>query len=221
MVLLQPASAPAAPTPPPVPQLPTGAVLGDEAITLSLKPLTAADVDALKAKRSELSRQLTSVQGRRDEAAKELSRTTGPGAKGLEQRLAVQDERIVQLERDIAANGRELARAPGELVNEEAAAQRYGPFSSGQLTAISIVSIVMVWGPLAWAAARMMFRRSNQPKPSPQLLEGTARLERIEQAVDAMSIEIERISEGQRFVTQIMSSRAPAPALVERTESPA
>ena len=47
-----------------------------------------------------------------------------------------------------------MARAPGELVSEEATAERYGPFSSGQLTAISIVSIVMVWGPLAWAAAR-------------------------------------------------------------------
>ncbi len=221
MVLQQPASIPAPPVPPAPPQNPTGVTLGGDAGTLNLRPLTAADVDALKAKRSELSRQLTSVQGRRDDVAKELLRTTGPGAKGLEQRLAVQDERIVQLERDIAANGRELARAPGELVNEEAAVQRYGPFSSSQLTAISIVSIVMVWGPLAWAAARVMLKRANQPKPSPQLLEGTARLERIEQAVDAMSIEIERISEGQRFVTQLMSSRAPAPALVERTESPA
>jgi hypothetical protein len=99
--------------------------------------------------------------------------------------------------------------------------QRYGPFSSGQLTAVSIVSIVFVWGPLALAAARMMFKRASQPKPSPQLLEGTARLERIEQAVDALSIEIERISEGQRFVTQLMSSKAPAPALVEGTELPA
>ncbi|WP_396221583.1 hypothetical protein, partial [Gemmatimonas sp.] len=172
-----------------------------------------------KAKRNELSRQLTSVQSRRDDVAKELLSTSGPGARGLEQRLGVMDERIVQLERDIAANGRELARAPGELVSEEATAERYGPFSSGQLTAISIVSIVMVWGPLAWAAARMMLKRANQPKPSPQLLEGTARLERIEQAVDAMSIEIERISEGQRFVTQLMSSKAPA--LVERTDLPA
>ena len=37
----------------------------------------------------------------------------------------------------------------------------------------------------------------------------TARLERIEQAVDAMSIEVERIAEGQRFVTRMLSERAP------------
>ena len=165
MVLQQPVSAPAAPAPPSVPQQPVGVTTGLDAAPVSLKPLTSADVDALKAKRSELSRQLTSVQSRRDDVSKELLRTNGPGAKGLEQRLAVMDERIVQLERDIAANGRELARAPGELVSEEATAQRYGPFSSGELTAISIVSIVMVWGPLAWAAARMMIKRSNQPKP--------------------------------------------------------
>ena len=223
MLLPQPASAPPAPASPSVPQQPVGVTTGLDAAPLGLKPLSSADVEALKAKRSELSRQLTSVQSRRDEVSTELRRTTAesPSAKGLEQRLAVMDERIVQLERDIAANGRELARAPGELVSEEATAERYGPFSSGQLTAISIVSIVMVLGPLAWAAARTMLKRANQPKPSAQLLEGTARLERIEQAVDAMAIEIERISEGQRFVTQLMSSKAPAPALVERTDLPA
>ncbi len=221
MDLPQPASAPAPPAPPAFPQLPIGVSSDGQATTLNLKPLSSADVEALKAKRSELSRQLSSVQGRRDDVAKELARTAGAGANGLEQRLAVMDERIVQLERDIAFNGRELARAPGELVSEEATVARYGPFSSGQLTAISIVSIVMVWGPLAWAAARMMLKRAHQPKPSPQLLEGTARLERIEQAVDAMSIEIERISEGQRFVTQLMSGKTPSAVLVERTESSA
>lgn len=221
MDLQQPVSVPAPAAPPAPPQVPVGVRSGATEIPLNAKPLNSADVAALKAKRSELSRQLESVQDRRDDVAKELLRTTGPGAAGLEQRLLVMDERIVQLEKDIAFNGRELARAPGELVNAEAAVQRYGPFSSGQLTAISIVSIVFVWGPLALAASRMMFKRANQPKPSPQLLEGTARLERIEQAVDAMSVEVERISEGQRFVTQLLSTRAPAPALADRTDAPA
>jgi hypothetical protein len=220
MRLQQPVSSPPAPASASVPQQPVGVTTGLDAAPVSLKPLSSADVEALKAKRNELSRQLTSVQDRRDDVAEEIRRTTAesPSAKGLEQRLSVMDERIVQLERDIAANGRELARAPGELVSEEATAERYGPFSSGQLTAISLMSIVMVLGPLAWATARLMLKRANQPKPSLQLLEGTARLARIEQAVDAMSIEIERISEGQRFVTQLISSKAPA--LVERTELP-
>jgi hypothetical protein len=35
-----------------------------------------------------------------------------------------------------------------------------------------------------------------------------ARLERIERAVDAVAIEVERISEGQRFTTKLLSERA-------------
>jgi hypothetical protein len=43
------------------------------------------------------------------------------------------------------------------------------------------------------------------------------RLARIEQAIDAMAIEVERISEGQRFVTKLLADRpladhAPDPA---------
>jgi hypothetical protein len=34
------------------------------------------------------------------------------------------------------------------------------------------------------------------------------RLERVEQAVEAIAIEIERVSEGQRFVTKLLNERA-------------
>jgi hypothetical protein len=35
------------------------------------------------------------------------------------------------------------------------------------------------------------------------------RLERIEQAVEAIAIEMERVSEGQRFTTKLLADRAP------------
>jgi hypothetical protein len=50
-------------------------------------------------------------------------------------------------------------------------------------------------------------------------LEGiTDRLERLDNAVDTISVEVERISENQRFTTKLLSERAPAPApvLVEK-----
>ncbi len=44
---------------------------------------------------------------------------------------------------------------------------------------------------------------------SPELSAGMdARLERIEQAVDAIAIEMERVSEGQRFTTKLLSERS-------------
>lgn len=46
------------------------------------------------------------------------------------------------------------------------------------------------------------------------------RLERIEQAIDAMAVEIERISESQRFVTRVLSERpAEAPALPRSSQA--
>lgn len=41
----------------------------------------------------------------------------------------------------------------------------------------------------------------------------TARLERMEQAIDSIAIEVERISEGQRFTTKLLSEVNAAGAL--------
>lgn len=41
--------------------------------------------------------------------------------------------------------------------------------------------------------------------------ESDQRLARIEQAVDAIALEVERISEGQRFTTRLLADRAQAP----------
>ena len=35
-----------------------------------------------------------------------------------------------------------------------------------------------------------------------------ARLERMEQAIDAIAVEVERIAEGQRFTSKLLASRA-------------
>ena len=47
-------------------------------------------------------------------------------------------------------------------------------------------------------------RRSLASSPDPELL---ARLTRVEQIVEATSIEVERISEGQRFTTRLLSEK--------------
>ncbi len=196
---------PTPPNPPAAPQAPV--VVGTSAL-----PATT-DMSALRARRNELSNQLSSVRGRREETRKDLINTPeGPARLAVERRLTTLDDRINSLEQDIAENGRMMANAP--LLNAEVQqSHRYGPFSSGQLTGISIVSIVLVWAPLAFAAARTMLRRWAHPKPAPQILESAARLERMEQAIDAVAIEVERISEGQRFVTQTMAKREGAMAL--------
>ncbi|MBL0170793.1 MAG: hypothetical protein IPP90_08700 [Gemmatimonadaceae bacterium] len=213
----QPAQMPPVPAPPAVPQAAAPALAGVPT------QFGRADLPALRARRDELSRQITSATSRREEAVDALkSSPAGPARAGLEGRIAVLDERIMGLETDIAANGKAMAAAQvGDFEGGTTVAPQYGPFSSGQLTGITIVSIVLVWAPLAFAAARIMLRRWAHPKPAPQIMESAARLERMEQAVDAVAIEIERISEGQRFVTQLMAKREQAPALLEVGQAPA
>ena len=47
-----------------------------------------------------------------------------------------------------------------------------------------------------------MDKRSVAPPSDPEVRN---RLERIEQAVDAIAVEVERISEGQRFTTKVIA----------------
>ena len=68
-----------------------------------------------------------------------------------------------------------------------------------------ITSIVMVLGiPLVIVHARRLWARDSMPTSSG---ETNQRLERIEQAIDAMAVEVERISEGQRFVTKLLADQ--------------
>lgn len=206
-----PTGAPAAPQPPAAPGAgtPVGVRVGDAMIAMDPSKMTAADVAALKTRRSELSTQLNSAVRRRDELQRKIERADDGLAQGMRPQLAVLNGRIVELEQAIALNGQMLAVAPLSLVpeTEDRLEPRYGPFSAGQLTAISIVGIVTVLMPLAIAAARAMMTRARTPKPTPQMLESAARLERMEQAIDAVAVEVERISEGQRFVTQLMATK--------------
>lgn len=69
-----------------------------------------------------------------------------------------------------------------------------------------VTGIVITLGiPLVIVHARRLWMRdSAQATVSPDT---DRRLERIEQAIDAMAVEVERISEGQRFVTKLLAEQ--------------
>jgi hypothetical protein len=61
---------------------------------------------------------------------------------------------------------------------------------------------------------RGMVRRWDREGAAPQIpAEMSGRLERMEHAIDAMAVEIERISEGQRFTTRLLSENKSSRAL--------
>jgi hypothetical protein len=69
-----------------------------------------------------------------------------------------------------------------------------------------MLAVIIIGWPLARAFGRRLERRSEVPVADPAL---AGQLQRIEQAVDAMSIEIERISESQRFMAKLQNGATP------------
>lgn len=215
MVIMQTQSVPQAPpSPGTVIRIEQGAGgAGGNAQTLAI-PMSRGEVSAIRARRSELSSQLISASGRRKDLSEQLRSATGADRAGLEQRIGVLDERIVQLESDIAQTGRLLTGAPAGALASTRHDQIFAGFESGEILAFGIVATIFVLAPLAAGAARMMWKRAAAGPVRPSIHpETNARLERIEQAVEAIAIEVERVSEGQRFVTKLMSEAKAVPAL--------
>jgi hypothetical protein len=72
----------------------------------------------------------------------------------------------------------------------------------------TLVILVKMW--LGYRERQAMRQQTMMPNAEEIL----ARLERIEQSVEAVAVEMERIGEGQRFTTKLLAERA------ERVASP-
>lgn len=69
------------------------------------------------------------------------------------------------------------------------------------------MAIIIIGLPLARAFARRMDRRGAAPQVSSDV---SAQLAHLNQAVDAIALEVERITEGQRFTTKLLSEQRDA-----------
>jgi hypothetical protein len=82
---------------------------------------------------------------------------------------------------------------------------------------VASIPVVAIGLPLARAfASRIEHKSVGSGIP----VELTARLERMEQSIDTIAIEIERISEGQRFTTKLLAERPAMPPVPYRPDSP-
>lgn len=216
---IQPPSAPAAPPAPPAPVVQgTPAAVAPRSIAINgvqptvidgLMPgarLSDRQREMIEDRRSAMSDQIISATERRNETASQLRNATGADREGLEARIRLLDQRILQLEADLAYTGQLLYGEPGVAgAGTLVAPPPFRPDDGPNETAIGVVFVLFVMFPLALAFARLLWKRATgQAVPRPSL-ESTQRLERVEQAVDSIAVEVERISEGQRFVTRILT----------------
>ncbi|HEV7993411.1 MAG TPA: hypothetical protein VGP25_16415 [Gemmatimonadaceae bacterium] len=206
--LQQPPTPPTPPTPPASPG--PFIVRGGDLVTPGA-PMTRQDVIALQARRSELSGQLEGATRQRRQISDQLRRADGVDKAGLESRIGVIDARITRLEGEIDQVNEQIASTAatramaGTVVNPRG----MGPSFRGNISPEPILFAVIffVMTPIALSISRLIWKRGSLRSQPAITSDSSQRLERMEQAMDAIAIEVERVSEGQRFVTRLLSER--------------
>jgi hypothetical protein len=156
----------------------------------------------------ELSRQIQSARSRRTILAKQYETATGANRAGLEQQLGILDQRIAQLELDIAQVGVEKAQIPQTFTGAQSARFDFGPIVGGSGGILFLLLAVFALLPVSFGVGRWFWRRSSRPAVPPGWSDAASRLERVEQALETIAIEVERVSEGQRFMSKIMAAQS-------------
>lgn len=89
-----------------------------------------------------------------------------------------------------------------------------------QVAAVSLAAIIVFGVTLSMWAQAWATRRKQTARPERlEALEG--RLERVEQAIDAVAVEVERIGEAHRFTAKLLTERLePLPAASKADREP-
>jgi hypothetical protein len=193
-------------------------------------PAGGLTFEALQAQFASQAQQLAVLQAQVRVIQNRMNVTSpGPELAALTAQRAPLDDQILKLQIDMAATRAQLASRMGISAENLGANgrpnvgrpnfdfQRRGP-DPDAVVGMSFALVIAVAFPLAIAYARRIWRG----KPSASALADTVspRLDRLEQAVDSIAIEIERVAEGQRFVTKVLAER-PAQAQTQMApESP-
>jgi hypothetical protein len=180
-------------------------------------PQSHDDMMGLLSQRRMLNEQLEQATDQRKDLLEQMNAAPAEAKAGFQAELNVISDRIVQLESSLNVIGQEIAGASPALMSmaEEPSSppDNSGNFedgvAAGVFSTLGGVTVLLLLGRWIWKR----FVRRDVPSPRRLPAEDSERLKRLENGIEAMAIEIERISEGQRFVTRLMSeSRSTEPA---------
>lgn len=162
---------------------------------------------------------IQSFQGQAAEARQQIIAAQQDAAAAAREAVVAAREQTraqAQMAREQAQIAREQAQAAREFQRMQgqfpaiAVPPMHGPFPGQEKMMFSgfvlvVLAAVVIFYPLMRAFARRLEGRGRPAEVIDAM--SSERLQRIEQAIDAMAIEIERISEGQRFTTRLLAER--------------
>jgi hypothetical protein len=182
-------------------------------------PQTPAEMRGLQVKIRELNSELQTAAERRNSVSERLREMDVAARPGYIERLAALDKRIMTIENELTVAAQQLAAAPAsalatnttsdERFSAEERAARAAERVAGDLVPIVAILSVFVFAPIALTLSRYIWKRSIPAQRAPVADVATQqRLDQLQQCVDTIAIEVERISENQRFVTRLLSERS-------------
>ena len=179
-------------------------------------PSASAIYEGFRAQRRELTNQLNDLQDTRREISSQLEDIPSgdPQRAPLEARMKDVDSRISSVDQMLAGNSAQLAQAaaiPGAVV-ETPPPMIIRSDPPEEAYVLGGLFMVVVLLPISIAFARRIWRRSAAVVTSlPRDI--ADRLQRMEQSIEATALEVERIGEGQRFLTRLFTEGEGARAL--------
>lgn len=162
----------------------------------------------LKSKQEVLSNQVRELTEKRDELAGDMRERNGVDLEGAQSRLKSLDAQLQQAEADLNAVTREMASAAPASMSESVRTI-YRGYGDEDLVGAGFGGAGIMFAlflPLLYRT----FRRRRYVPPgttttgsTPAI--GSERIQRMEMAIDSIAVEMERVSENQRFMTRLLT----------------
>lgn len=198
---------------------------GSQAVVAPAPPVppaaNAEQFHALHARRAELERQLETVTDRRDDLANQLEEAPQMSRPGLLERIQLLDARGTQLEQqllqtdDAIAAGVAQGLGPSQMITIEEIPQppRISDTAIQVMVGEAVFFILLCFLLYRLGLARGKAAVAGAGSAS------SGRMDSLQHAVDAIAVEVERISENQRYVTKMLNEgQAPAAPIASREE---
>ena len=175
-------------------------------------PQSPQQLHALILRREELSGQLNLAKARKNELLNEIKFTSRNSKQypALEERLGDVEGRIGRLENEHNLVSDQIANAPASAyptqttteVDPDIIAQRV----MDEIVPLTAIVSVFVFLPITLLFVRLIWRRTSAPSQASLADQAVTakRLEQIQQSIDTIAVEVERISEGQRYTAKMM-----------------
>jgi len=185
-------------------------------------PTTRGELEALRTRREVLNDQLEELTARRGELTSQRASMSLLDGAGHDARIREIDARSATLERQIFQSDEAIAQAMALGVggrggqnftisaDDRLMNQMENRVQDGVAQGLMIAAAIGVSAMLFWRGfRRFIWKRKKVTAGAPVAIDYSVRLEQLQRSMDVIAIEVERISEAQRYSAKLLKERVP------------